>query len=138
MAREEEGLRDDDGDQELEPPTPRPAPRQHDSCPFVQPTQPLSRAAKNKLKKRAHDRAKRRAAVEAAQANPVAPPPAPYILKKAAESSTVEVNFSASDFRASKPRWTGTKKPLEHPLLEHARDPEYLKKHMQYADWQGK
>jgi hypothetical protein len=25
--------------------------------------------------------------------------------------------------------------PLEHPLLAHAHDPEFLKKHMQYADW---
>jgi hypothetical protein len=29
----------------------------------------------------------------------------------------------------------GLIQPLEHPLLAHAHDPEFLKKHMQYADW---
>jgi hypothetical protein len=27
---------------------------------------------------------------------------------------------------------------MAHPLLAHAHDPEFLKTHLQYADWDGK
>ncbi|KAJ7866281.1 hypothetical protein B0H14DRAFT_3442550 [Mycena olivaceomarginata] len=57
---------------------------------------------------------------------PVTPlTPTPQVLEKAAQS--IPINQ----------RWTGLAKPLEHPLLAHANDAEFLKTRMQFADWQG-
>ncbi|KAJ7704708.1 hypothetical protein B0H14DRAFT_2647517 [Mycena olivaceomarginata] len=67
-----------------------------------------------------------------------APVPTLRVLTKAAESTPIDVPISAEDFRATKQRWTGVNQPLEHPLLAHTNNPEVLKRHMQYVNWQGK
>ncbi|KAJ7638288.1 hypothetical protein FB45DRAFT_863420 [Roridomyces roridus] len=92
---------------------------------------------KGKNSKRVHDRKKRQAAARKAEDGPTIPTPSPRILKKATASSAVNVDFSATEFRASKPRCTGAHRLLQHPLLEHARDTEFLKVHMRFVDWQG-
>ncbi|KAJ7763261.1 hypothetical protein B0H14DRAFT_2633759 [Mycena olivaceomarginata] len=66
------------------------------------------------------------------------PAPSPRLLDKAVQSEPIHITFAADDFRATKPRWTGLIQPLDHPLLAHTHDPEFLKQHMQYADWDGK
>lgn len=103
----------------------------------VAPAAPLSPAAKRKLKKRQHDRAKRQQAARDAENSTEPPAPGPRVLKKAAQSSSIELPYSAAHFRASLPRWTGLRGTFEHPLLAHARDTEHLKAHMQYVDWKG-
>jgi hypothetical protein len=98
----------------------------------------MTRAEKKKHKKRLYDRSKRKDSTVEALNGTTAPVPTPRVLAKAAESTPIDVPISAEDFRATKPRWTGVNQPLEHPLLAHANNPEVLKRHMQYIDWQGK
>ncbi|KAJ7691677.1 hypothetical protein B0H14DRAFT_3531788 [Mycena olivaceomarginata] len=99
---------------------------------------PLTGKAKKKDKKRRCERAKRKADTLESLNSTTPPAPTPRVLDKAARSTPITVTFAADNFRASKPRWTGLAQPLEHPLLAHAHDAEFLKKHMQYADWDGK
>lgn len=115
------------------PPTSAPTSAHPPSAPAA----PLDAATRRKQKKRAHDRAKRQQAAREAEATTVPPAPTPRALKKAAACSLIEVTFSAAKFRASLPRWTGLPGILDHPLLKHARDVEYLKTGMQYIDWRG-
>ncbi|KAJ7650515.1 hypothetical protein FB45DRAFT_1017907 [Roridomyces roridus] len=136
---EDLGLPVDGEDVQLEPLAPTPSATPAHVAPHASSSlaPPLSRKEKKKAKKRVHDRNKRKAAAREAEDGPQTPTPSPRILKKAAASSAVNVDYSASDFRASEPRWTGAPRPLEHPLLKHARDTEFLKKHMRFVDWQG-
>lgn len=66
------------------------------------------------------------------------PAPTPRVLQKAAQAVPISIPFAADDFRATKPRWIGLTQPLEHPLLAHYHDTDFLKKHLRYIDWDGK
>ncbi|KAJ7701737.1 hypothetical protein B0H14DRAFT_3031547, partial [Mycena olivaceomarginata] len=106
--------------------------------------QALTRDTKKKAKKRARDRAQRQADAVQSQSAIEPPLPTPRMLQKAAESEPISTTFSAQDFRATtplhlatKPRWTGLQTPVEHPLLAHANDPAFLKRHMRFIDWKG-
>jgi hypothetical protein len=101
-------------------------------------TTPLTGKAKKKDKKRCRDRTKRKADTLESLNSTTPPAPTPRVPDKAARSTPITVTFAADDFRASKPLWTGLAQPLEHPLLAPAHNTEFLKKHMQYADWDGK
>jgi hypothetical protein len=105
-------------------------------CPGV--SQELTGKQKKRQQKRRHERAQRKATTIEALNSVTPPVPTPRVLEKAAASVPVNVSFSAEGFRATKQRWTGLVKPVEHPLLAYAHDPETLKKHMQYVDWDGK
>ncbi|KAJ7604072.1 hypothetical protein FB45DRAFT_881005 [Roridomyces roridus] len=110
--------------------------------PFVPPPPPTkparpSASARSNSKKRDKARSKRQQAACAAEAAIDPPAPNPRVLKKAAASSPIKLALDAADFRASHPRWTGMPGHADHPLFVHARDAEYLKEHLQYADWQG-
>ncbi|KAJ7617935.1 hypothetical protein FB45DRAFT_1034169 [Roridomyces roridus] len=105
---------------------------------FAQPPPPKPTAAKksnNRKREKAHT--KRKQAAQAAESSIEPPAPTPRMLKKAAASSPIELVFDAAKFRAAHPRWTGLPGTPNHPLFVHARDAEYLKEHLQYADWQG-
>ncbi|KAJ7609637.1 hypothetical protein FB45DRAFT_1038735 [Roridomyces roridus] len=97
----------------------------------------LSASAKSNSKKREKARSKRQQAARAAEAAVDPPTPNPRVLKKAAASSLINLSFAAADFRAAHPRWTGLPGTANHPLLVHTHDAEFLKEHLQYADWQG-
>ncbi|KAJ7824057.1 hypothetical protein B0H14DRAFT_3469580 [Mycena olivaceomarginata] len=126
IAREDAGLASDDDDDPVEVEDATRATNPIKSSAVRPPASPgvpqeLTGKKKKKLQKRRHERAKRKAtAIDAL--NSVTPPvPTPRVLEKAAAS-----------------RWTGLVKPVEHPLLAYADDPEALKQHMQYVDWDGK
>ncbi|KAJ7615465.1 hypothetical protein FB45DRAFT_873539 [Roridomyces roridus] len=136
IAREDQGLHPDEDEHELELPTP-PSNSPTPTSILTASSPTLSRVQKKKLKKREHEHKKRQADARLADDDPLPPTPTPSVLAKAAAASPLHVPFSATDFRSSKPRWTGLQTPLEHPLLAYARDVEFLKSHMQYADWAG-
>jgi hypothetical protein len=108
------------------------------------PTAPISSSpaltgtAKKKEQKRHRDHTKQKAATLASLSSAALPAPTPQALDKATQSTPIVIIFTANNFCASKPRWTGLGQPLEHLLLTHAHDTEFLKKHMQYTDWDGK
>ncbi|KAJ7880771.1 hypothetical protein B0H14DRAFT_3434322 [Mycena olivaceomarginata] len=104
----------------------------------IGPTAALTGKAKKKDQKRRRDRAKRKADTLVSLNSTTPPLPTPRALDKATQATPIAITFATDNFRASKPRWTGLSQPLEHPLLAHADDTEFLKKHMQYADWDGK
>ncbi|KAJ7796029.1 hypothetical protein B0H14DRAFT_3495283 [Mycena olivaceomarginata] len=139
MAREDAGLAsDEDEDDEVEEATQENARYAHNTpVATPAPSLPLTGDQKKKDQNRRRQRAKRKAAVVAALSSTTPPPPPPRNLEKAAASVPIKVAFAADDFRATKQRWTGLAKPVDHPLLAHANEPEVLKQHMQYVDWQG-
>ncbi|KAJ7776667.1 hypothetical protein B0H14DRAFT_2631678 [Mycena olivaceomarginata] len=143
IAREDAGLASDDDDDpvEVEDATRATNPgKSSAACPPVSPgvSPELTGQLKKKQQKRRRERAKRKATAIDALNSVMPPVPTPRVLEKAAASVPVSVPFSAEGFRATKQRWTGLAKPVEHPLLAYAHDPETLKKHMQYVDWDGK
>ncbi|KAF7324229.1 hypothetical protein MSAN_02531900 [Mycena sanguinolenta] len=136
IAREDAGKPDEDEDPEIEDPL---VPRHTPDTPPVPAREPsvLHGRAKKNQKKRERERTKRKAAARESLASLAAPAPSPRVLEKAAQSVPLKVNFSAKSFRATKQRWTGSSKPMPHPLLAHADDAEFLKAHLQYFDWPG-
>ncbi|KAJ7716644.1 hypothetical protein B0H14DRAFT_2643817 [Mycena olivaceomarginata] len=98
----------------------------------------LTGTAKKKEQKQHHDHAKRKATTLASLSSTALPAPTPQALDKATQSTPIAITFAANDFHASKPYWMGLGQPLEHPLLAHAQDTEFLKKHIQYANWDSK
>ncbi|KAJ7321808.1 hypothetical protein DFH08DRAFT_1085708 [Mycena albidolilacea] len=104
---------------------------------LAKPAAGLTGLAKKMEDKRRRDRAKRKATTVASLNSITPPTPTPHILEKAAQSMPMNVSFTGGDFRATQQHWTGLAKPLEHPLLAHANDAEFLKTRMQFADWQG-
>ncbi|KAF7376802.1 hypothetical protein MSAN_00097600 [Mycena sanguinolenta] len=98
---------------------------------------PLTGCAKKNQQKREKDRAKRKKATVTALESPAPPVPSTCALQKAAQCAPVPTSFRAREFRATKPRWVGPAKPVDHPLLPYAHDVEMLKQHMQYVDWPG-
>ncbi|KAJ7820008.1 hypothetical protein B0H14DRAFT_3472643 [Mycena olivaceomarginata] len=139
MACEDSGSTSDEED-ELEDAVPAADSSRTDQPPTlpIGPTAALTGKAKKKDQKRRRDRAKRKADTLASLNSTTPPLPTPRALDKAAQATPIAITFAADNFRASKPRWTGLAQPLEHPLLAHADDAEFLKKRMQYADWDGK
>ncbi|KAJ7750766.1 hypothetical protein B0H14DRAFT_3513344 [Mycena olivaceomarginata] len=139
MAREDSGCILED-EEEIEDALPQSAsPRVHQpSTAPIGITAPLTGTAKKNDQKRCRDREKRKAATVASLNSTTPPAPTPRVLDKATQSTPIAITFAAADFRATKPRWTGLAQPLEHPLLPHAADAEFLKKHLQYFDWDGK
>ncbi|KAJ7718096.1 hypothetical protein B0H14DRAFT_3521796 [Mycena olivaceomarginata] len=127
MAREDGVGCSDDNELEIEEADSQPA--------RATSTRPASPATAHK--KQLYDRSKRKDSTVKALNGTTAPVPTPRVLTKAAESTPIDVPISAKHFRATKQRWTGVNQPLEHPLLAHANNPEVLKRHMQYIDWQG-
>jgi hypothetical protein len=101
-------------------------------------TAPLTGTAKKKDQKQRRDREKRKTDTVASLNSTTPPAPTPRVLDKAAQSTPITITFAADNFRTTKPRWTGLAQPLEHQLLPHAADAEFLKKHLQYFDWDGK
>ncbi|KAJ7355486.1 hypothetical protein DFH08DRAFT_803495 [Mycena albidolilacea] len=89
----------------------------------------LTREQKKKNIKSARNHAKRRTTTVEALNSTTALVPTPHVLEKAAQSAPINVSFTTRDFCLNK--------PLDHPLLAHANEPEILKAHMQYVDWQG-
>ncbi|KAJ7815300.1 hypothetical protein B0H14DRAFT_3476254 [Mycena olivaceomarginata] len=120
LAREASGAVSEEDELEVEEATGLNA-RHEKPAPPPQPTaaasQPLTGREKKKQQNRARQRAKRKADT----------PPSQFL----------SISFSADGFRATKQRWTGLTSPLEHPLLPHADEPDILKKHMRYIDWNG-
>jgi hypothetical protein len=137
MAREDGGVYDDkefEVEETTEPtstdlPTPSPT--------LAKPAAGLTGLAKKMENKKRWDRAKRKADTVASLNSVTPPTPTPQVLEKAAQSTPINVSFPGDNFRATQQRWTGLAKPLEHPLLAHANDAEFLKTRMQFADWQG-
>ncbi|KAJ7898181.1 hypothetical protein B0H14DRAFT_3424543 [Mycena olivaceomarginata] len=148
MAREDSGSLSDDDDPELEDATPPPA--SQSTSPSMTPqatpptTMPLERLAKKKADKRRkqceqHEQREQHKKTALASLSSTTPPaPTSRVLEKAALAEPFRVTFAANDFHASKPLRTGLTAPVAHPLLAHAHDSELLKKHLQYADWDGK
>ncbi|KAJ7694510.1 hypothetical protein B0H14DRAFT_2650964 [Mycena olivaceomarginata] len=97
-----------------------------------------TRNAKKNQKQRLRQCKRRKAATVQALNSTTPPVPTARVLEKAAQSAPIHASFSASDFRATKQRWTGMPQPLDHPLLTHAHEPEVLKQHMRYINWQGR
>ncbi|KAJ7821874.1 hypothetical protein B0H14DRAFT_2598895 [Mycena olivaceomarginata] len=129
MACEDVGLAsDEDEDDEVEEATQENARYPHNTpVATPAPSLPLTGDQKKKDQNRRRQRAK-----------PLLPPlHPPRNLEKAAASVPIKVAFAADDFRVRKQRWTGLAKPVDHPLLAHANEPEVLKQHMQYVNWQG-
>jgi hypothetical protein len=139
MACEDAGLAsDEDEDDEVEEATQENARYAHNTpVATPAPSLPLTGGQKKKDQNRRCQRAKRKAAVVAALSSTTPPPPPLRNLEKAATSVPIKVAFAADNFCATKQRWTGLAKPVDHPLLVHANEPEVLKQHMQYVDWQG-
>ncbi|KAJ7862388.1 hypothetical protein B0H14DRAFT_3444764 [Mycena olivaceomarginata] len=141
LAREASGMASEEDDLEVEEATSlnaysakKPAPPQE---PTAAASPPLTGKEKKKQQKRTRDRAKRKATTIASLSSPLPPLPSPRVLQKATESIPLSISFSAEGFWATKQRWTGLNAPLDHPLLPHADDPDFLKKHMRYIDWAG-
>jgi hypothetical protein len=138
MAREDgPAPPDNDDDVEVEAATSQPlqtATQQPETPPDAT---NLTRAQKRKNIKKVRDRAKRKVTTIENLNGMTAPVPTLRVLKKAAQVAPINVSFTAQDFRATHRQWTGLNKLLDHPLLTHANEPEILKSHMQYVDWQG-
>jgi hypothetical protein len=139
MAREDSGciLEDEEEIEDALPQSASPHVHQLSTAP-IGITAPLTGTAKKKDQKRRHDREKRKTDTVASLNSTTPPAPTPRVLDKATQSTPIAITFAADDFRATKPRWTGLAQPLEHQLLPHAADAEFLKKHLQYFDWDGK
>jgi hypothetical protein len=137
MAREDSGMNDEDEFDVEEASGPPSTNLPMRSPTTAHPAAGLTGLAKKKENKKRRDRAKRKATTEASLNSLTPPIPTPHVLNKAAQSIPVNVSFAGDDFRATQQRWTGLARPLEHPLLAHANDAEFLKTRMQFADWQG-
>jgi hypothetical protein len=140
MARETSHFDSREEDPDVEEATPENARPTHQAVRATRneaAPQALTRNAKKMAKKRARERAKRRDDAVQSQSAVEPPLPTPRMLQKAAESEPISTTFSAQDFRATKPRWTGLQTPVEHSLLAHADDPAFLKRHMRFIDWKG-
>lgn len=139
MAREDRGPTSDDEDELEEAPLLTASHNVHQ-----QPTAPtgpasaLTGLAKKKERNRRRQRAMRKDATLASLESTTPPAPTPRVLQKAAQAVPISIPFAADDFRATKPRWIGLTQPLEHPLLAHYHDTDFLKKHLRYIDWDGK
>ncbi|KAJ7358145.1 hypothetical protein DFH08DRAFT_953331 [Mycena albidolilacea] len=137
MAREDGGVYDDEEFEVEETTEPTSTDLPTPSLTLAKPATGLTGLAKKKENKKRRDRAKRKADTVASLNSVTPPTPTPQVLEKAAQSTPINVSFPGDNFRATQQRWTGLAKPLEHPLLAHANDAEFLKTRMQFADWQG-
>jgi hypothetical protein len=141
LAREASGAASEDDNLEVEEATSLNARRAEQPGPPLQstaaPSPPLTGREKKKQQNRTRQRAKRKATAVASLSSTSPPLPSPRVLQKATESTPLSISFAAEGFRATKPRWTGLTAPLDHPLLPHADQPDILKKHMRYIDWNG-
>jgi hypothetical protein len=138
MACKDSGSTSEDKE-ELEdaiPPAALPRARQPPTA-SIGSTTVLEGTTKKKDQKRRRDRAKRKATTLVSLSSTTPPVPMPRVLEKATQAIPIAVAFAAADLRATKPWWTGLAQPLKHPLLAHAHNAEFLKKHLQYADWDG-
>ncbi|KAJ6513459.1 hypothetical protein C8R45DRAFT_921091 [Mycena sanguinolenta] len=151
MAREDNGNLSNDEEAELEEPTASRNPvasrtptassskQSSSATPASEHTPPraLTAVQKKNEKKRKRQRAKRREETVAAIKSSVPPVPPPHILDRAAACTPIAIDFASEEFRATQQRWTGPSKPLDHSLLAHAANAEFLKKHLDYFDWPG-
>ncbi|KAJ7339274.1 hypothetical protein DFH08DRAFT_812665 [Mycena albidolilacea] len=139
LVREASRAVSEEDELEVEEATSLNARRAEKPAPPPQPTaaasQPLTGREKKKQQSRAWQCTKHKVDTIASLSSSSPPLPSPRILQKATESIPLSIRFLADGFRATKQQWTGLTSPLEHPLLPHTDEPDILKKHMRYINW---